>query len=151
MTALPVQQQRSAPLRVRMAEEVRALMARRRLSGVALAALINRSQSYVSRRLTGEVPFDMDDLEAIAAALGVKAADLVRTGDDSAARPTLANVGLPVTAGQPTATDVGLPTRPRDNRPKNRSDNGQSHHRTRQKRALTAEERQLASARGSSS
>lgn len=59
------------PLRVTMAEEIRALLARKRISGVRLATAIGKSQSYVSRRLTGETPFDVDDLEGIARVLGV--------------------------------------------------------------------------------
>lgn len=77
------------PLRVHMAEEIRALMARRRISGVALASRINRSQSYVSRRLTGEVPFDVDDLEAIAVVLGVTAAKLVGSAGEGTRQPTV--------------------------------------------------------------
>lgn len=92
------------PLRVHMAEEIRALMARRRISGVGLAARINRSQSYVSRRLTGEVPFDVDDLEAIAVALGVTAAKLVSSAGEGSRQPTLQYSGQTV--------------RPTDTRPK---------------------------------
>lgn len=60
-------------LREQVAEEVRALMARRRISGVQLAKRIGKSQTYVWRRLSGETPFDVDDLEALAGALGVPA------------------------------------------------------------------------------
>jgi len=52
-------------------------MGRRRLSGVGLAVRIDRTQAYVSRRLTGEVAFDIDDLERIAKALDVQIADLL--------------------------------------------------------------------------
>jgi len=48
-------------LKLTVAEEVRVLLARRRLSGVKLAELIGRSQVYVSRRLRGEVAFDVED------------------------------------------------------------------------------------------
>lgn len=58
-------------LRNGVAEEVRALLARKRMTGDKLAAAIDRSPMYVSRRLRGEVPFDLDDLERIAAALDV--------------------------------------------------------------------------------
>lgn len=56
----------SAALRQQVAEEVRALMARRRLSGVKLAKAMGKSQAYVWRRLSGETPFDVDDLETVA-------------------------------------------------------------------------------------
>lgn len=54
-----------------IAAEVRAEMARARLSGNKLPRLIGKSQSYWSRRLTGDQPFDTDDLEALAGLLGV--------------------------------------------------------------------------------
>lgn len=59
------------PLRVTIAEEVRAQMGRDRISAVQLGRMIGRSQSYMSRRLVGDLPFDLDDLEAIAGALDV--------------------------------------------------------------------------------
>jgi transcriptional regulator with XRE-family HTH domain len=65
-------------LRDHVAEEIRALMARRRLSGVQLAARIDKSQGYLSRRLNGVQPFDVDDLEAIAGVLGVPVSALLR-------------------------------------------------------------------------
>lgn len=74
-------------LRGQVAEEVRSWMARRRLSGVRLAQQIDRTQAYVSRRLTGEVAFDVDDLERIAQALDVPVARLFGEIND-AARPT---------------------------------------------------------------
>lgn len=58
-------------LREGVAEEIRSLMARRRISGVRLASEIGRTQAYVSRRLVAEVAFDVDDLERIARVLGV--------------------------------------------------------------------------------
>lgn len=75
MTASPVE--RTRPLRELVAEEIRALLARRRMNGVQLALRIGRSQSYVSRRLTGETAFDTDDLERIAEVLGVNIIDLM--------------------------------------------------------------------------
>ncbi len=65
------------PLRESTSEEIRSLMARRRLTGVTLANRIGRSQSYVSRRLTGDTAFDVDDLERIASVLGVGVRDLL--------------------------------------------------------------------------
>jgi transcriptional regulator with XRE-family HTH domain len=75
MTASPVE--RTRPLRAHIAEEIRALLARRRINGVQLALRIGRSQSYVSRRLTGETAFDADDLERIAEVLGVNVVELM--------------------------------------------------------------------------
>lgn len=64
-------------LRVAVAEEVRVAMARKRINGARLASVIGRSQAYLSRRLTGETAFDVDDLERIADALGVPVVDLL--------------------------------------------------------------------------
>lgn len=52
-------------------------MARRRISGVKLAEGIGRAQQYVSRRLNGDVAFDLDDLEKIAVVLDVTLPDLL--------------------------------------------------------------------------
>jgi len=101
-------------------------MARRRVSGVTLASQIGRSQSYVSRRLVGDVAFDLDDIERIAGVLGVEPTDLL---------PRAANLSRGSNLGKTRA-----PVRPRDNRPKGRSENGLANRRTRQKRALTPEE-----------
>lgn len=61
----------------RVAQEVRAEMARQRVSQTALAALLDTSQAAVSRRLRGQVPFDIIELEVIAARLGVPVAQFV--------------------------------------------------------------------------
>jgi transcriptional regulator with XRE-family HTH domain len=54
-----------------VATEIRAEMARQRITQMALAARLGRSQPYVCRRLTGEVAFDLAELELVAEALGV--------------------------------------------------------------------------------
>lgn len=64
-------------LRHQVAEEVCALLGRRRWSGAKLARAIDRSEMYVSRRLRGETAFDLDDLERIADVLNVAVADLM--------------------------------------------------------------------------
>ena len=76
------------PLRVTIAEEIRALMARRRLSAVRLGVAIGRSQSYMSRRLTGEVPFDLDDLDAICATLDVPISALIGSPEPKSRQAT---------------------------------------------------------------
>lgn len=68
--------QEVGPLREQVAEEVRALMARRRISGVQIAKRIGRSQTYIWRRLSGETAFDLDDLQALAVVLDVEVIDL---------------------------------------------------------------------------
>ncbi|GGK89547.1 hypothetical protein GCM10012284_24340 [Mangrovihabitans endophyticus] len=64
-------------LREHVAEEIRVLLARKRMSGSELARRTGIKQSTMSRRMTGETAFDMDDLEAIAAVLEVEVADLL--------------------------------------------------------------------------
>jgi len=61
----------------RVAEEVRAMMARRRVSGRELARRLDVSAAWVSYRLTGTQPIDLNDLERIADALGVTVFDLI--------------------------------------------------------------------------
>ena len=60
-----------------VAEEARALMARRRVSQTDLAAATSTTQPYWSRRLTGAVALDVDDLAALAAFLDVPVTDLL--------------------------------------------------------------------------
>lgn len=59
------------PARASVAGEVRAEMARKRMTGRELSRLTGKSQPYWSRRLTGDVALDVDDLEAVAALLDV--------------------------------------------------------------------------------
>lgn len=67
----------------RTGANVRAELARQRLTQVKLAAHLDMSQQAVSKRLLGLVPFDVDELTATAAFLGVSVAALLR--DDEAA------------------------------------------------------------------
>lgn len=64
-----------------VAEEVRALLARRRLSQSKLAAALGLSQAAVSRRLSGEVPFDVNELAATARYLDVPLGQLVASSE----------------------------------------------------------------------
>lgn len=64
-------------LRHSVAEEVCAVLGRRRMSGAKLARAIDRSEMYVSRRLRAETAFDLDDLERIADVLSVSVHDLL--------------------------------------------------------------------------
>lgn len=60
-----------------VAGEVRAQLARRKLTASALADAIGRSEMYVSRRISGNVAFDLADIEQVARFLGVAVADLL--------------------------------------------------------------------------
>lgn len=60
-------------------ENVRAEMARRRVTQMALARQIGLSQSAVSARLKGKTPFDINELCLIASVLDVPLAALLPT------------------------------------------------------------------------
>ena len=55
-----------------VAAEVRAIIARQGISASALAARLNESPMWLSRRTRGIVPLTVGDLARIAAALGVE-------------------------------------------------------------------------------
>lgn len=65
------------PFRELVAAELRAHLARQRLSGRALAKRLGENQTWVSRRLAGHVPLDTDDLQRIAEALGLEPMELL--------------------------------------------------------------------------
>lgn len=67
-------------LREHVAEEIRVLLARKRISASELARRTGIKQSTMSRRMTGETAFDMDDLEVIAAVLEVEVSELLPQG-----------------------------------------------------------------------
>lgn len=100
MTTAPVG---TAPLRERVAEELRALLARRKVTPTELGRRLGKSQTWVWRRLEGEVAFDLNDLEAIAAVLAVTPADLLPPDVRRGAEPNIRN--------------SPVPERPADNRP----------------------------------
>ncbi len=64
-------------LREHVAEEIRVLLARRKMSAAELARRTGMKQSTLARRMTGETAFDMDDLEVIAEVLTVDVQDLL--------------------------------------------------------------------------
>lgn len=78
-------------LRERTAEEIRALLGRRRISGAELARRTGMKQPYLSRRMTGELAFDLDDLEVIARELGVSVLDLL---GGKGVQPTVPDVAV---------------------------------------------------------
>lgn len=74
LRAVPAQ---PARLRDLVAAEVRAQLARQRITQQELAAATGLSQASISERLRGKTPFTTDDLERISEALGVHPAVLV--------------------------------------------------------------------------
>jgi hypothetical protein len=67
-----------------VAAEVRAQLARRQLTGMALANAIGKSEMYVSRRIRGEIAFDLIDVEQVARFLGIAVADLLPAAERAA-------------------------------------------------------------------
>jgi transcriptional regulator with XRE-family HTH domain len=61
----------------RVAEELRALMARGRVTQAQLAARLGVGPMYVSRRLSGATPLSVDDLFGICGALDVEPSELL--------------------------------------------------------------------------
>lgn len=57
------------------------MLGRRRMSGRELARQLDVSASWVSYRLTGQQPIDLNDLDRIASTLGVTVADLLPRRD----------------------------------------------------------------------
>jgi transcriptional regulator with XRE-family HTH domain len=112
-----------------VAEEIRAMLARRRISGRQLAEKMGVSRSWISYRLTGSQEIGLNDLERIADALGVDVFDLLpareQRGVNYASSPATPRTmpapapRHPVTVGQ-KATAVAVRTRtigPRTSRP----------------------------------
>jgi DNA-binding Xre family transcriptional regulator len=60
-----------------VAEEIRAILGRRRMSQAALARALGVSPMWVNYRLTGTQPIDLNDLDRIAAVLDVDVTELL--------------------------------------------------------------------------
>jgi transcriptional regulator with XRE-family HTH domain len=105
---------RTATLTQLVADEVRVAMTRRRMSGRDLAKKLNVSPSWVSYRLSGRQPIDLNDLLLIARALGVGVHQLLPPPEvvAGAADPSATVAWLALT-GRPADHRI----RPRDNRP----------------------------------
>jgi predicted transcriptional regulator len=61
-----------------VAANVRAECARQRVTQAELATLLNLSQAAVSRRLSGAVAFELDELHAVAERLSLQVEQLVK-------------------------------------------------------------------------
>ena len=77
MSTLKVVPDQPARLTDRVADEVRANMARARMTQTDLAGVLGLTQSAVSKRLRGKIAFSVDELEMVAGALGVHPAVLL--------------------------------------------------------------------------
>lgn len=68
-------------------ENIRALMARRGIKQPQIMALLKLSQPAVSRRLSGQHPWNIDELERIAVAFEVSIAELLGTAPEGTLPP----------------------------------------------------------------
>lgn len=102
-------------LHERATEEIRVLLARRKMSAAELARRTGQKPAALSRRMTGDVAFDLDDLEVIARELGVSVVDLLGGGPQT----TVASLTLPErsTSDQPKVRLPAAPMIPGARRP----------------------------------
>ena len=63
--------------------EIRAELARQRISGMKLAEMMGRSQNYLAKRLRDEIPLSLNDVEDIGSALHLPAGSLVARASES--------------------------------------------------------------------
>lgn len=86
--SMPIgKQQQSGRFARATSAEVRAAMARKRVSGAQLSAKIEMSQSYLSKRLRDDFPFTLNDVEAICKALDEDLGALMSTVTHNVANP----------------------------------------------------------------
>ncbi len=78
MTSATITELPSRDAREVFAAPIRAHLAVRNISGADLARRIGLTQPQVSRRLSGRLPFTSDDLNAIAAELGLTVVELIQ-------------------------------------------------------------------------
>jgi transcriptional regulator with XRE-family HTH domain len=102
MTTVPTE--RTGTLSSEVAEEIRAMMGRKRVSGARLAQMLGVSAAWISYRLSGTQPIDLNDLQRIARALEVPVGAL-----------------LPRSIGRPNDSSSRLTERPDRTRPRGRS------------------------------
>lgn len=70
--------QGNPPLHQRVAAEIRAYMARHRMTQSELAHQLGWKQQFLSRRLTGVVPMDLSELGALADAFDVDPSEFLQ-------------------------------------------------------------------------
>lgn len=102
MTTTP--ERRTATLSEQVAEEIRAWLGRRRMSQAQLSRAMGQSQMWVSDRLRGIQPIDLDDVQRFALVLGVTVFDLLPSPEEAG------RAAVPVKKGSPALKE---PFRPR--------------------------------------
>lgn len=111
MTTTP---ERTATLTALVAAEIRALLGRLDVKPAQLARQLGENDQWLSTRLKGRTPINVNDLHRIASALGVGVHELLPPPDvaaRAAVPPAIAHYVAP-----PTRT-TDRQSRPRDNRP----------------------------------
>ena len=73
----------SEPLNTRVTQEIRAEMARQRVSQTTLAETLGHNQTYVSYRLTGKKSLTLDEVEEIADVLRIPVDRLFAFGEQA--------------------------------------------------------------------
>lgn len=81
-------QQEAGPFARAQAAEVRAVLGRKQKSIRELSDATGLSTSYLSKRLKGDAPMTLNDLEAICSALGEDIQGFIRSAMEVAARKT---------------------------------------------------------------
>jgi transcriptional regulator with XRE-family HTH domain len=113
MTTTPGE--RTATLSLRVAEEIRAWLGRRRMSQAQLARALGQSPMWVSDRLRGIQPIDLDAMERIARVLDIPVIELFPApsrGTGSSGKINNLNDNLaqiPRSAHVPTVTGTPFP------------------------------------------
>ncbi|WP_315913610.1 helix-turn-helix domain-containing protein [Arthrobacter sp. lap29] len=74
---------KSEPLSSKVARRLRGQLAELRISGSSLARITGLTQSKVSRRLNGDAPLELDELQMIEEATGISVAYLLGFSDVS--------------------------------------------------------------------
>lgn len=83
MTVTPLSRRRPRDLRERVAQEVRAEIARAGFSVNAAAKALEWTQPYLQRRISGTTAFDVDDLEKLSRWLGVPVQRFLGTAENA--------------------------------------------------------------------
>ena len=106
-----------------VATEIKVQMARSDVRQSQLARKIGKTEQWLSVRLRGIQPIDVNDMMLIARALGVGVHDLLPSPEE-AAKATLPCLSAPERTIEHAAA---LPSRPRDNRPSGHPGTGGPH------------------------
>lgn len=114
---------RDNTLSERVAEEIRALLARKRVTGRELSRRLGVSSPWVSQRLTGATEIGLNDLERIARALDVEIAALLPAPSRTGGRPAANDkIDSRQYASVPSGQTPQLAGRPAGGRPPGRGD-----------------------------